>query len=224
MSGKQGQIIKTNTIMKETKEMMIKLPMVTAQTAQELDKARIYPQSGRYIVKLANGDIVISDIELRPIEQGEARSYDEEVLSSCACFVGQPELLDPDEWTSAIDAKAAKISYEADCKRMEEQMREANERHEAEMAEQKEKCEATCREIEENCKKLIEEKEKELSAHADQLDGTLAMRRMELEQEYERKKLQLEIDTPKRFAQGEWVSGKTLTEIIRTLVAGKKED
>ena len=214
--------------MKETKEMMVRLPMVTAQTSQDLNKARIYPQSGRYIVKLANGNIVISDVELRPIEHGEARSYDEEVQSYCICFVGQPEILDPDEWVLAIDAKAAKISYEADCKRMEEQMREANERHEAEMAEQKEKCEAACRETEENCDKLIKEKEAELQYRIDTLseadEQKLAMRRMELEQEYEKKKLQLELDTPKRFAQGEWVSGKTLTEIIRTLVAGKKED
>lgn len=204
--------------------MMIKLPMVTAQTAQELNKARIYPQSGRYIVQLANGDIVIADVELRPIELDEARPYDEEVQSYCTCFVGQPELLDPDEWTLAIDVENAKNAYEADRKRMEEQMREANERHEAEMAEQKKKCETICRETEENCRKLIEEKEKELSANAEDCDKTLAMRRMELEQEYEKKKLQLELDTPKRFAQGEWVSGKTLTEIIRTLAAGKKED
>lgn len=210
--------------MKETKEMMIKLPMVTAQTAQDMNKARIYPQSGRYIVKLANGDIVITDVELRPVEQEEARSYDEEVLSFCTCFVGQPEILDPDEWALAVDLENTKNAYEADFKRMEEQMREANGRHEAEMAEQKAKCEAICRETEENCKKLIEEKEKELSAHAEENDRTLAMRRMELEQEYEKKKLQLELDTPKRFAQGEWVSGKTLTEIIKALVAGKKED
>ena len=211
-------------MMKETKEMMIKLPMITAQTAQELNKARIYPQSGRYIVQLANGDIVIADVELRPIEQGEARSYDEEVQSYCTCFVGQPVVLDPDEWTLAIDLENAKLAYEADRKRMEEQMREANERHEAEMAEQKAKCEDVCHETEENCDKLIKEKEADLSAHAEENDRTLAMRRMELEQEYEKKKMQLELDTPKRFAQGEWVSGKTLTEIIRTLVAGKKED
>ena len=198
--------------------------MVTAQATQDLNKARIYPQSGRYIVKMANGDIVITDVELRPIEQEEARSYDEEVLSSCVCFVGQPVVLDPDEWVLAIDLENARLAYEADRKRMEEQMLESNERHEDEMAEQKEKCEATCRETEENCEKLIEEKEKELSAHAEENDRTLAMRRMELEQEYEKKKLQLELETPKRFAQGEWVSGKTLTEIIRTLVAGKKED
>ena len=196
--------------MKEAKEMMIKLPMVTAQTSKDLNKGRIYPQSGRYIVKLANGDIVIQDVELRPIEQGEARSYDEEVQSSCTCFVGQPEILDPDEWMPAIDVENAKNAYEA------------------EMTEQKEKYEAVCRETEENCKKLIEEKKAELQRHMDAFDSesekNYQLRKMELEHEYEQKKLQLELDTPKRFAQGEWVSGKTLTEIIKTLAAGKKED
>lgn len=214
--------------MKETKEMMIKLPMVAATSYEELNKARTYPQSGRYIVKMDNGDIVVADVTLRSVGQGEARSIDEETLSTCTCFVGQPVVLDPDEWTLAIDLENARLAYEADRKRMEEQMREANERHEAEMAEQKEKCEAACRETEENCKKLIEEKEKELQYRIDTLseadEQKLAMRRIELEQEYEKKKLQLELDIPKRFAQGEWVSGKTLTEIIRTLTAGKKED
>ena len=217
-----------NTIMKETKEMMIRLPMVTAATHEELNKARTYPQSGRYIVKMDNGDIVVTDVTLRPIGQGEARVIDEEVQSYCSCFIGQPELLNPDEWTLAIDLENAKLAYEADRKRMEEQMREANERHEAEMAEQKEKCEAACRETEERCKKLTEEKEVEMQRRIDILNETneqkLDMRRMELEQEYEKKKLQLELDTPKRFAQGEWVSGKTLTEIIKTLAAGKKEE
>ncbi len=209
--------------MKEAKEMMIKLPMITVTSCVELNKARTYPQSGRYIVKMDNGDIVVADVTLRPVEQGAARTIDEDTESICTCFVGQPEVFDPDEWTLAIDLENARLAYEADRKRMEEQMREANERHEAEMAEQKEKCEAACRETEENCKKLIEEKEKELSAHAEENDRTLAMRRMELEQEYEKKKLQLELDTPKRFAQGEWVSGKTLTEIIKALTAGKED-
>ena len=214
--------------MKEAKEMMIKLPMVTATSYEELNKARTYPQSGRYIVKMDNGDIVVADVTLRPVEQGEERAIDENANSVCSCFVGQPVVLNPDEWTLAIDLENARLAYEADRKRMEEQMREANEGHEAEMAEQKEKCEAACRETEENCKKLIEEKEKELQYRIDTLseadEQKLAMRRIELEQEYEMKKLQLELDTPKRFAQGEWVSGKTLTEIIRTLTAGNKED
>ena len=214
--------------MKETKEMMVRLPMVTAATWNDLNKAIIYPQSGRYIVKLDNGDMVIADVTLRHIAQGEARPIDEDVESIYTCFVGQPVVLNPDEWVLAIDLENARLEYEADRKRMEEQMREANERHEAEMAEQKEKCEAVCRETEENCKKLIEEKEAEMQRRMDMLSDAdeqkLAMRRMELEQEYEKKKLQLELDSPKRFAQGEWVSGKTLTEIIRTLTAGKKED
>ena len=210
--------------MEETKEMMIKLPMVTATSWEDLNKAKTYPQSGRYIVKMDNGDIAVTDVTLRRVGQGEARPIDEDTQSTCYCIVGQPVVLDPDEWVLATDLENAKLAYEADRKRMEDQMREANERHEAEMAEQKAKCEAICHETEDNCKKLIEEKEKELSARADEHDCGLAMRRMELEQEYEKKKLQLELDTPKRFAQGEWVSGKTLTEIIRTLTAGKKED
>lgn len=214
--------------MKEAKEMMIRLPMVTATSWEELTKARIYPQSGRYIVKLDNGDVTIADVTLRPVAQGEKRPIDEDTLSACTCFVGQPVVLDPDEWTLAIDLENAKLAYEADRKRMEEQMREANERHEAEMAEQKVKCEDICHKTEENCNKLIKEKETELQRRMDALDDKSAkdyqLRKMELEQEYEKKKLQLELDTPKRFAQGEWVSGKTLTEIIRTLVAGKKEE
>ena len=214
--------------MKEAKEMMIKLPMVTATSWEELTKARTYPQSGRYIVKMDNGDIAVADVTLRPVEQGEARPNDEGTLSTCYCFVGQPELLNPDEWALAVEVENAKLAYEADRKRMEKQMREANERHEAEMADQKEKCEATCRKTEENCKKMIEEKETEVQRRMDAIYDKSAndyqLHKMELEHEYEQKKLQLELDTPKRFAQGEWVSGKTLTEIIKALTAGKKED
>ena len=61
----------------------------------------------------------------------------------------------------------------------------------------------------------IEQEKKTLSAEFDK-------QRMELEHEYEVKRLQLEAETPKRFAQGEWVSGKTLTEIIKTL-SGRTE-
>ena len=56
----------------------------------------------------------------------------------------------------------------------------------------------------------IEQEKKTLSAEFDK-------QRMELEHEYEIKKLELEKEMPKRFEQGEWVSGKTLTDIIKTL-------
>ena len=50
-----------------------------------------------------------------------------------------------------------------------------------------------------------------------ELDAEFEQKRMALEHEYEMKKLELEKEMPKRFEQGEWVSGKTLTDIIKTL-------
>ena len=210
--------------MSEVKEMMIKLPMVTAASWDELTKARTYPQSGRYIVQLDNGDIVVADVTLPSVKEGEPQTNDEGTASACTCFVGQPVLLNPDEWTLAVDLENARLAYDAELKRKEGQIREANERHEAEMAEQKAKCEALCHETEVNCKTLIDEKEAEISKLEKDNEQKLAMRRMELNAEYEKKKMQLELDTPKRFAQGEWVSGKTLTEIIKTLAGKGKED
>lgn len=61
-----------------------------------------------------------------------------------------------------------------------------------------------------------EQREKELQAAYD-------MRKAKLEHDYEMKKFQLEQEMPKRFEQGEWVSGKTLSDIIKTLV-GKEGD
>lgn len=69
----------------------------------------------------------------------------------------------------------------------------------------------------------------ELKAVEERCKGTLAMenerlenvyekKRMELEHEYKVKMLELEHEMPMRFEQGEWVSGKTLSEIIKTLV------
>ena len=56
-----------------------------------------------------------------------------------------------------------------------------------------------------------------------ELENNFDKRFTELEHEYEMKNLQLEYETPKRNSQGEWVSGKTLTEIIRTLTANNKD-
>lgn|GEM_PF-4758807 len=71
-------------------------------------------------------------------------------------------------------------------------------------------------EMSERYKKAGEQREKELQA-------AYEMRQEKLEHDYEMKKLQLEHEMPKRFANGEWVSGKTLSEIIKTLV-GKEEN
>ena len=60
-----------------------------------------------------------------------------------------------------------------------------------------------------------EQRNKELQSEFD-------LRKANLEHDYEMKKLQLEQEKPKRFGQGEWISGKTLSDIIKTLV--EKED
>lgn len=60
-----------------------------------------------------------------------------------------------------------------------------------------------------------EQRKKDLQAEFD-------LRKEKLEHDYEMCTLQLEQEMPKRFEQGEWVSGKTLSDIIKTLVG--KED
>jgi hypothetical protein len=61
----------------------------------------------------------------------------------------------------------------------------------------------------------------ELKAVEERLQDEYSKKRMELEHEYEIKTLKIEQETPKRFEQGEWVSGQTLTEIIKTLSVKK---
>ena len=59
--------------------------------------------------------------------------------------------------------------------------------------------------------KALEERDKE------EFDARVAAKVEYIEHEYEIKALKMEQDTPKRFAQGEWVSGKTLKDIIAIL-------
>ena len=66
--------------------------------------------------------------------------------------------------------------------------------------------------------------EADLKQKKAELDAEFEQKRMALEHEYEMKKLQLETDMPKRFGQGEWVSGKTLADIIKTLAGKTKEE
>lgn len=70
--------------------------------------------------------------------------------------------------------------------------------------------------------KAVEERRKdELESEKRRLQDEYSKKRMELEHEYEIKTLKLEQEMPKRFEQGEWVSGQTLTEIIKTLSVKK---
>ena len=184
--------------------MMLRLPVVEVSASDDLWQAKFWPKNGRYIVRRNNGDVSVVEVRLMPHEVGEARAIDERVKQLFECFVGQPKLIDPDE----SDKHIAELN---------EQIAQMKVQHDAELAHK-----------DKECKALIDAKDAELHERYDMLDEAneqkLAMRRMELEQEYEKKKLQLELETPKRNAQGEWISGKTLTEIIKTLSGGRKEE
>ncbi len=207
------------------KEMMLRLPMVEVSASDDLWLARLWPGNGHYIVRTDNGDIGVADVHLRPLDDaGDIRAVDERLMDMQWCFVGQPELFDPDDWTLAVNLENAKNAYKADLARKEEQLAKAK----AELEALKQKHEEAMAEKEKECQALIEAKEDEYHGRYAMLseakENELAMRRMELEHEFETKKLQLDLEVPKRFAQGEWVSGKTLTEIIKTLAGRKKED
>lgn len=187
--------------------MMIRLPMVTAATDSELQKARTYPKSGRYIVQIDNGDVAIADVMLRNVEPGEVRPYDEDVQSWCTCYVGQPELFDPGDWVPAA------VRREID------EMKAA---HEEEMAAKERECQRLIDTARADAEKAREDYEQRRDGLAAEYEQNYQLRRMELEQDYERRQHQLELDIPKRFGQGEWVSGKTLVEIVKALATEKK--
>ena len=72
-------------------------------------------------------------------------------------------------------------------------------------------------EVNEKMDAMRDRYEADLKQKKTELDAEFEQKRMALEHEYEIKKLELEKEMPKRFEQGEWVSGKTLTDIIKTL-------
>ena len=59
--------------------------------------------------------------------------------------------------------------------------------------------------------------EAELELKNTKLEDEYDQKHLVLKHEHEKRMLELEKEMPKRFEQGEWVSGKTLTDIIKTL-------
>lgn len=81
------------------------------------------------------------------------------------------------------------------------------------------------RDVDRDMNAMIKRYDEDVERRKHDLDREFEMKRKDLEHEYEKRMMELENNTPKRFSQGEWVSGKTLTEIIKTLTHnGKKED
>lgn len=78
------------------------------------------------------------------------------------------------------------------------------------------------RDVDQKMSAMAKRFDEDVARRKHDVEQEFEMKRKDLEHEYEKKKL--ELDTPKRFSQGEWVSGKTLTEIIKTLTHnGNKE-
>lgn len=198
------------------KEMMIKLPMIEMAATADAWQAKHYPKSGRYIIRRDNGDISVADVQMKEIEIGEARCDDERLLSLYETFVGQPELFDPYEWVLAIDVESKIKTVHAELERTKAKMQ-----HDCDK-----KCEAMQQEHDATVaglKKEVAELRMAMARSSEKFEKEYNDKRTELEHEYELRQQALDLTVPKRFGQGEWVSGKTLAEIIKTL-AGKKEE
>ena len=79
-----------------------------------------------------------------------------------------------------------------------------------------------CREVNEKMDDMIRRYDKDVEMRKRELESEFEKKEMQLRHEYEMRMKELESEMPKRFEQGEWISGKTLTEIVKTL-AGRKE-
>ena len=205
------------------KEMMLRLPMVEVSASEDLWQAKLWSKNGRYIVRRDDGCTSVVEVQLKPTETSEDDEADR-LRMLCEVFVGCPTLYDPDNLVLATDYDNAKNALAANREHYEARLAEMN----TQIERLKEEAELALAEKEKECKALIDEKEAEYnsrySALNENYEQKLQKRLAELDHEYETKKLKLELETPKRFAQGEWVSGKTLTEIIKTLAGGKKEE
>lgn len=71
-------------------------------------------------------------------------------------------------------------------------------------------------------KAVKERYEEDLESEKRHLNDEYEKKMLQLEHEYEMKKKDLENKIPKRFEQGEWVSGQTLVEIVKTLTMSGK--
>lgn len=194
-------------------EIYVKLPLVEMDDYGQLSLKRKYPHIGCCFVKTP--DEMISAVQVQNWPADNEKEPEETRVQAFSVTLGQPEYVHADNMIT-------KEEYDAACKRHSEvvdkykrTIEEMEARHKAELDRLNEVVLAA-RTFKEQHDKTIQ----------DAVDAAKAQVTMELEHEYEMKKLQLELETPKRFAQGEWVSGKTLAEIVKTLAGEnrKKEE
>ena len=73
------------------------------------------------------------------------------------------------------------------------------------------------RDVDEKMNAMIKRYDDDVKRRKDELEQEFEKKRMELEHQHDIRMMEIENEQPKRNSQGEWVSGKTLTEIIKTL-------
>ncbi len=190
------------------KEMYVKLPVVDVPPTV-FNMAKYYPKSGRYIVRFPNGDIGVMDISLKPLPIGEARPDDEYAELYNLVVIGQPRLYSDEDLVEADKLRQCQDDLAA-----------TNEELEKVRYESKERIDKLTAENDDAIKKLKEDQQAEL----ENKDAQCAAVIDNLHKEFELEKKQFELEQPKRNGQGEWVSGKTLAEIIRTLTEVKRKD
>lgn len=74
------------------------------------------------------------------------------------------------------------------------------------------------RDVDEKMDAMTKRYDEDVKRRKNELEQEHEKRRMELEHQHEIRMMELENEMPKRFEQGEWISGKTLTDIIKTIV------
>ena len=73
------------------------------------------------------------------------------------------------------------------------------------------------RDVDEKMNAMIKRYDEDVARRKHDLEQEFEKKRMELEHQHDIRMMEIENEQPKRNSQGEWVSGKTLTEIIKTL-------
>lgn len=205
------------------KEVLIKLPLVEIPAGVDMNLAKFYEKNGRYVLLFENGDVAIADVQKAAVNIGEARPVDEACMTFNNLFIGQPTLLDPKEFVHVDELEKARLDAQADIENLKCEMEDMKSAHENELRDNELECHGLVEKARAEARQAEDDYTRRKAELESQADEKLKARMSELEMEYKLKQQQLELETPKRFGQGEWVSGKTLKEIIEVITNGKKE-
>ena len=176
------------------KEVYVSLPLIEAPD-ENFNKKALYQDIGQYLVRLPNSDVLAVEVYGIP-ESGDN-------VNCASVFIGQPKLFGMEELVLKASMDAVSDDYELHITELEAKLAETQAYYESELK----------KKDEEYREKLGLQVELETSG----IKERLLRENEQIKHDYELKTIQLENDMPKRFGQGEWISGKTLKEIIALL-------